>query len=441
MRRSAEPATGAFAPAPTGAFTPAPGRSLFAVLRPLRIPSVALLWAGLATSSVGDQLFAVVLNWAAVGVFGAAAGYLSALQAATTLLAAMTLGAWADRRDHRATMIGADIGRAAILVVVVIAWTSRGTPPAWSLIVCVLALAAGQALFRPALQATVPTLVDHAALLPATNGLLDTTERIARLLGPGLVALASGVLPLVHFVSLDAATFLVSAAAVASIARLRPVERLAASARAPMLDTILRGFRAVRRDRLLSYQLRSNGIVNGAWYAAYFLCAPLVLTRAGSGLASYGMLISAYGSTNLMGTLVVGSFGIARRPERLIFGGNLFLGLGIVLLGVTATLAPPAWLLPLFCACAALSAIGGPMQDITTATLRQTVLPRGDLAAGVRAFMVVNALGMLVTLLGAPAVIGRIDPAGGLLLCGGAALAVGVVGWIRFGAWRSPRAA
>jgi hypothetical protein len=46
------------------------------LLRPLRDAPIALLWGGLATSAVGDQLYAVVLSWIAVAVFGAAAGYL-----------------------------------------------------------------------------------------------------------------------------------------------------------------------------------------------------------------------------------------------------------------------------------------------------------------------------------------------------------------------------
>ena len=403
------------------------------ILRSLGIPAVALLWAGLATSSVGDQLFAVVLNWAAVGVFGAGAGYLVALQAGTTLLFALALGGWADRWDHRGAMVAADLGRAAVLLAVVLAWTLAGDPPAWSLIACVLALAVGQALFRPAMQATLPTLVEDVGLLPGANGLLDTTERIARLLGPGLVALASGLVPLVHFVTLDAMTFLASALAVAGVARLRPLARGPALARGTMLENVMRGFRAVGRHRLLAFQLGGAWINNGGWYAAYFLCAPLALSRAGYSLASFGLLISAYGSTNLIATLVVGGMDVTRRPAWLMFGGNLFLGSGIVLLGVVVAFAPRDLLLPLSCACAALSAIGGPMLDITTATLRQTSLPRGDLAAAVRAFMVMNALGLLVTLLAAPGIIDRIGVATAIGACGVAILAFGTFGLLRFG--------
>ena len=279
-----------------------------------------------------------------------------------------------------------------------------------------LVLAAGQAVFRPALQATVPALAGDSSLLPAANALLDTTERIARLLGPGLVGMASGFFPLVHFVSVNVATFLASALAVFSITRLRRLPHLVPAMRTGLLANVVHGFMTVRRHKVLGFVLTVNGAVNGAWFASYFLGLPLMLGRGGEGLSAYGTVISTYGALNLLSTLVVGSRGAARRPARMIFGGNCFGGVGTALLGVAGWLAPPGWLLPALMGAAAVSAIGGPMQDITVATLRQTVLPRHDLPAAVRAFMVVNNGGALVALLAAPRVFDTIGVAPAVML-------------------------
>ena len=73
------------------------------------------------------------------------------------------------------------------------------------------------------------------------------------------------------------------------------------------------------------------------------------------------------------------------------------------------------------------------MQDITVATLRQTELPRADIAAAVRAFILVNNLGLLVTLAIAPACSTRFGVAPAVLLCGAAYVGVGVAGLLRFG--------
>lgn len=405
------------------------------LLAPLTEPPLALLWAGLATSALGDQLFAVVLSWVAVGLFGAAAGYLSALAAGVLLAVTLLAGSWADQRGQMGIMIGADLVRATVLLALVAAWLAMGRPSGFGLVACVVVLAGGMALFRPALQTTLPHLAHDPALLPAANALLDTTERIARLLGPGLVGLAAALIPLVHFVTLDAISFLLSAAAVTSIARLRPASPPPPRRETP-LAAVARGFAAVRGHRLLFFVLCINGITNGAWTAAYFLGLPLMIERAGStgsGLAAYGLVISAYGSTNLLGTLVVGNRPMPRHPARLIFAGNCLGGLGVLLLGAVGLLAPPAWRTAGFCAAAAIGAAGGPMQDIMVATLRQTELPRADIAAAVRAFIVVANVGVLASLAVAPGLFNTIGVAQAVMLFGVAYAGVGIVGLLRMG--------
>lgn len=409
------------------------------ILQPLRDGAVAALWGGLATAAIGDQLYVVTLSWIAVAVFGTAAGYLTALQALVVLVTATLCGAWADRQEHRRVMIAADLARAGVLVVVVIAWMMAGAPPAWGLVLAVLVLAAGQAFFRPALQAILPVLVPAPDLLPATNALLDSTARIARLLGPGIVALLAGLLPLMHFLSLDAATFLASAAAVVLIGRLRrfaPMQQHGRSER--ILGSIARGFRAMWRHSLLAYVLVTTGITNSVWYAVMFLGLPLLINRlgivgpGGTGLGAYGLVISCYGSTNLLATLVVGGRGIPVRPARLMCGGNMVFGFGILLLGASMLLPLPlAARLPCLMVTAAFAAIGGPMSDITIATLRQTLLRRGDIAPAMRAYMVMNNVGLLVAMLIAPRILDMFGIPFVIVACGCIVAMMGLAGLLR----------
>ena len=405
------------------------------VLRPLRDPALALLWGGLATSAIGDQLFSVALAWIAVQALGTAAGYLTALQAAAILAVALLAGRWADRREHRRVMIAADLFRAATLLLVIAAWMSRGSPPAWSLVLAVLALAGGSALFRPALQATPPEIIGDPAALPAANALLDTTERIARLLGPAIVGLLGTLLPLVHFVTLDAATFAVSAAAVAGIGRLRPLTGRDMPARQTMLAALARGFRAMRRHRVLGYALLSGPLLSGVWNATMFFGLPLLIAgtgrRGSAGLAAYGLVIACYGSTNLLTTLVVGGWQVPRHPAWRVFGADALYGAGILGIGGAALLLPPAWVLPGICAAAAVGAINGPLADIPLAVLRQTRLAAADQAAAMRAVLVASNFGTLVALLAAPSALRAIGVAPAFVLAGLACIATGLVGALR----------
>jgi hypothetical protein len=393
-----------------------------------------MLWAGLAFSGIGDQIYGVVITWIAVGVFGTAAGYLTALQSAIVLATALGCGRLADALDHRTAMVGADLVRAGALLLLVATWAATGAPPAWALVLAVAVLAGGLAFFRPALQASLPDLVASPAMLPAANALLDTTDRIARLLGPGLLAVLLPILPRMHFLTFDALTFLASALAVVLATRGLPKLRGGTAGRS-VLASVARGFRALWAVPILRMQLLTGGPLNGAWYMSLFLGVPLLIAAqdvaapGAGGLGAYGLVISSYGATNLVATLFVGNRPVPARPGTLMFGGNVVLGIGLLLLGIAAAAPiPHGARLPVYCACAAIGAPGGPMGDIATATLRQTLLPRADLAAAMRAYLVVLYGGMLLAMLAAPAVFAAAGPSAVIQGAGLFYVAIGIVG-------------
>ena len=400
------------------------------ILAPLRSRAVALLWGGLAFSAVGDQFYAVALSWTAVGVFGAWAGLLTALGAGCLLVTALFVGRWADGWDQRRAMVGADLVRACAVLGVVAAWEVTGGPSGVGLVVAVVVLGAAQAVFRPAFQAVMPGLVPVGEL-PAANALFDTTERIARLVGPGLVGVLAAVLPTRHFLTADAVTFLGSALVLIGRVGVRaPLRRDGAPA------GVLRGFRVVGAHPVLGVLMWVNGVANGAWMAVIYLGLPLALERygvtgpGGTGLGAYGLVISAYGCTNLLATLVVGSRAMPVRPAPQIFGGSVVVGVGIGLMGVVVGL-PHVWVLPGLCVVAAVAAPGGPMGDVPGAVLRQTELPRDDVPAAMRAYLVVNNLGVLVGMVVAPVLFTVVGVAPGIVVCGGLMVAAGLWGLAR----------
>ena len=404
---------------------------------------MALLWAGLSLSAVGDQLYALVLAWIATGVLGAAAGYLSALQAATVLTVAVLGGGWADGRHPLRLMLALDLARAAVLAALVLLWSATGAPSAAGLALTVVALAAGLALFNPAVQLVLPTLVADRALLPAANGLFDGTERSARLLGPGLLAVLGGSVPLMHFLTIDAATFLLSAAAVWCILRGRSGAFPAASA--PVgpawrggVASMARGVRAARRHELLGYALAVTGPMNGVWYAVFFLGLPLLLKQqAITGVGTYGLLISVYGATNLASNLICGSLELGRRPQVRMFASGMVLGVGMAAFAAFGWLLAD-WRLTAFVAASALAGVAGPMKDIPVAVLRQSRLAQADVPAAARAQMAAANLGTLVCLLAAPGLIGALGVAPVVFGCGAVSFLVGLIGLVRYRDWVEP---
>lgn len=409
------------------------------LLRPLRQPRMALLWGGLALSSVGDQAYAVAFTWIAVEAFGPAAGWLAAAGPLVVLLTLAFGGRLADGWAPLRAMLGTDMIRAATLLGVVAAWTATGAPSPAALVVAVAVLGAGQAVFRPALQSVIPALVVDPAELPAANALLDATERIARLLGPALVGALVVMLPIRHMLTVDAATYLGSAAALLAIQRHVRLPATRPASPGHPLASMLHGVRVVRRHRLLGYVLAGKGPLNGAWYAVFFLILPLMVARnglvgpGGSGVGAYGAVISAYGCTNLLANLVIGSRPMPSRPGRQIFIGNLCMGAGICALALTeASGLPHAALLPAYAAIAAFCAVGGPMQDIPVAVLTQTELPRPDIQAATRAYIAANQVGFLLGLVITPALLGVLPVSAVVALCGTPGIVLGAVGLRRY---------
>lgn len=412
------------------------------IIQSLRQGPVALLWCGQSLSALGDQLYTVALTWIAVAVMGAAAGYLTALQAGVALVATLTVGRWSDRWDQLRLMVESDLARAALLAMVVTAWLLSGGPSLWMLIAAVVGLAVGQSMFQPAMQAVLPALVERPQLLPATNALMDTTQRSARLLGPGLVAALAGVLPAVHFLTLNALTFLVSAAALVGIKRLRPdLVTPRQMERETIQANLVRGIRAMRAHPLLWFGLRTTGVVNGAWFGVYYLALPIMITETGaqgpdgSGFAAYGLVLSAYGASNLAATLVLGNLTQSVRPQRRMFGGNVVMGVGTLLLGL-ASLLPGRWVLPGMMAAAALASVGGPLGDIPVAVLRQTRVLAAQRPAAMRLWMAANNAGMLIGMLVLPSPVAALGAAPVVMVAAGVVLAVGLIGLVAYRAWR-----
>lgn len=384
---------------------------------------------------MGDQLYAVALTWIAVGVLGAGAGYLTALQSGCILLSVLFAGYWLDRWDHRRVLIADHLVEAGALALVVAAWTHTGSASPILLVLAVIILSIGIGITRPAVQALLPELLPDQALLPAANALIDSTERIARLGGPLVVGALAGLLPEKHFLTLDALSFIV--AAIATV--LLPAARQRAAAPAVRgRDAVLRGFAALRRDRLLRDCWSVAAVANGTWIVTFFLCVPLAIERAGatgfggSGLGAFGLVIACYGVTNFAALLIVGNRPMPFQPARQIIAAKLFMMTGMAVVALTAWRAPADLLLPGFMLGAFVSAPAGPMADVPIAFMRQTRMGPGEVAPVVRAFIASNQVGNVIGLLSAPLLIRWFGIGGIAALCSVLTAGVGLFMLLRY---------
>ncbi|TML08587.1 MAG: MFS transporter [Actinobacteria bacterium] len=336
---------------------------LGALARNRNLRRVELAW--------GASIAAEWTHFVALGVFAYSAGGASAVGIAglvrmlpAALLApfASTLG---DRfRRERFLVAVAFAGSAALGGSAAAFFFSRS-----ELIVFALAGVVGvtSTLFRPALQATLPSLARTPEELIAANGATSTLESLGTLLGP----LAAGVLVSVANAGV---VFLVASGALLVAAGLLQgvlVEgRIQVSAPAGThrpLELVAAGFRIVAsapKTRLLVVLTTAQSFIRGCLNV---LIVVGVFRLLGSGAGAVGYLTAAVGVGGLVGAF--GALSLKGRRLAVPFGVSLvFWGLPIILVAAWPHLAAAVVLL-------AVVGAANSVEDVAVFTLFQRIVP------------------------------------------------------------------
>ena len=389
------------------------------MLRALSDRSITRIWAGQALSAVGDEIYRVAFVWMAVSLIGADTGYLGAASAIAVLLTSLALGSEVDRWDQRRTLILVDLGRAAVVLIPVVAAVAFGYQSLGLLAAVAVLLSVLSGFFEPAIQGTLPAYCEDRDTLQAAVGLMSTTFRGARVAGPVVISLLTPALPMIHFFTLDAVTFAVSALSIASLGT--PLKsRGAPPARLNMRESVLAGFRLIEGDAQFRYFIWMKAALGAAWQLAFGLGLALQVQRIAPGdVRAFGLAIAAYGVGNLGSALVLGNVR-RHRPIRLMSLGYICLGGGFVL----GALAPS---LPWLMVAMFTSALGGPYNDVPFTDIVQSRFALADLPKIIRLRMVLETAFVLITMLLAPTLFRWLTVPGVLALAGGAIVAGGAV--------------
>jgi MFS family permease len=226
-----------------------------------------------------------------------------------SMLLGPLLGGLVDRTSRLGCAIASDVIRAGAFAGLMF------TDGITFMIALAFCSGAGNALFRPATSALLPSLV-AGSRLSAANALYGMVRDVGQLVGPacaaGLLLLGSPEL----VIGLNAVTFAISAGL---LLRLRGHIRPPAPAEEgePEPSSTLAGIGAVVRDPLVRTLMASSGSVVLA--AGTINVGELVLAQQdlGAGQAGFALLVSAYGlgliGGSLLGARDDGEAGLRRR--------------------------------------------------------------------------------------------------------------------------------
>lgn len=189
----------------------------------LRDPDFRGFWTGQTISVFGDQISAIALPLVAVYTLRtgpAQMGILSALVWLPSLLFAVHAGAWVDRRGRRrATIIAADLARAALLLTVP-ACAALGVLTIWQLYAVAFGTGVFGLLFTVAQPAVFVALVPPGQYVEG-NSLIYGSRALGFVGGPSMGGLLVQLLTAPYAVVADALSFLGSAL---FLSRIRPAE-------------------------------------------------------------------------------------------------------------------------------------------------------------------------------------------------------------------------
>ncbi len=257
-------------------------------------------WGAQSISMFGDQISSVALPLVAVLTLHAgpaAMGFLSAVVWLPSLLFSLHAGAWADRRGRRrATMIAADLGRAALLASIPVCY-ALGVLTLAQLYLVAFGAGTLSVLF------TVSDAVLFVTLVPAGryvegNSLVHGSRAMSFIGGPSVGGLLVQLLTAPFAVIADALSFLGSAF---FLGRIRPAEP---SAGPPGRGSLMAGARFIMGSGVIRASLAAVATINFfnfMFFALYVLYATRAL-HIRPGLL--GLILGTGAVGGLIGSLI-----------------------------------------------------------------------------------------------------------------------------------------
>ncbi len=288
----------------------------------LRQRNVALLWFGGLVSMAGDLALITALPFYVYQQTGstlASAGMVMATVVPSFLFGSVA-GVFADRWDRRRTMVLADLGRAALLLLLLLV---RSGEWLW-LVYGVTFVQSTISQFRtPAENALFPRLVGDEHLA-AGNALNALNNNLARMIGPALGGALLGLAGLWSVVLVDIASYLLSALLLtridvpsSGISRGAPGSPTRDSATS-MWDELCDGLRLVRHEYVLAVVFMVAGMASLAGGIQEVLLVAFVNDIVGGGAQTFGWALTAQGLGGLIGGWIIGQVSDAVRPARLL---------------------------------------------------------------------------------------------------------------------------
>jgi len=299
---------------------------------PLGVPAFRLLAGGQFASTIGDYCYAVALPWFVLSNHGSTIllGIVLACYGVPRTILIPLGGALADKAGPRLMMLCADLMRCVLIAALAILASRHDTSLALLGPTAAL-IGAGEGLFLPASFSIMPSLLAEEQL-QAGNALSQGLTALGSMVGPalgGAMVAAGGPAPAFW---VDAASFAVSAAALALIRSATEPKGAVLSGPASESGNTAPGSTSMltllRRSRILQLVLLVAVAANFALAGTSDIALP-ALAHARFGADGFGALIACLGAGSVLGAVLASRSGSMSRQVLIASFG--FIGGAVVL--------------------------------------------------------------------------------------------------------------
>jgi MFS family permease len=325
------------------------------------------LWVAHLISMFGDGLYSVALPYMVYQQTRSplATAATLGITALPYFVVGMLAGVFVDRWSRRAVLIGADLARAAALVLFPLLLL-RGFDLGL-VIAMALLLPAASRFFTPAQRASVPGLVDQDDLL-SVNALMEGAGSAAYIAGPAAAGVLLAVWGSIPALFIDGGTFVISALLLSSL----PLGRGGSGVRRHVIAELREGLHVVWRTPTLRSLVIVAVLVMPLFGAVPALLPIWTQHSLGDNAGAYGLLTSSFFIGALIGSVLIVRWG-GRFASGTVFVLSA-VGMGVAVLGL-------GWSHQFVTAALALGELGcfGTSYNVAALSLLQSFSPRETL--------------------------------------------------------------
>jgi MFS family permease len=286
------------------------------------------VWAAATISIFGSLVTRIAVPFVAIVNLNAdsvGVALVRSMELIAGIAVGLVAGAWVDRLRRRPVMIWADLGRAALLGLIPLAWLGGWLSLPLLLLVTLLT-AVLTTFFDTADNAFLPTIVPRTDLVRA-NGALAASGSVSEFAAFGSAGFLVQLLTAPIAVLFDAVSFVVSAVLLMTI-RVREAAPPKKSDREPVLREIALGLALVTRDPILRATTLASMASHTMWGVFGALWYLFAIEELGLDAAAIGIVAAVGGVSSLFGALLT-----PRLTRRFGVGRVILVGVVAAMLG------------------------------------------------------------------------------------------------------------